>query len=91
MKKRARKSQRGGNNTSTQVIATYGGIGQQHGPGGSPSGLIQPLSVGGDVASQAAPIKGGKRARKSQRGGDVATQASLIKGGKRNKKSQRKH
>lgn len=47
-----------GGNTSTQVISTFGGIGQQTGSAGPSSGLIQPLSQG--------KMGGG---RKSKRGG----------------------
>ena len=61
-----------GGNTSTQVISTFGGIGQQTGSAGPSSGLIQPLSQG---------KMGGGRRRKRGGFGPFPSQAGTVKGG----------
>jgi hypothetical protein len=59
--------------TSTQVINTFGNIGQQTGSAGTNSGLIQPIS------NVAQPMKGG-RGRKVKGGSAVAANAGLVGG-----------
>jgi hypothetical protein len=59
--------------TSSQVINTFGNIGQQTGSAGTNSGLIQPIS------NVAQPMKGG-RVRKVKGGSAVDANAGLVGG-----------
>ena len=59
--------------TSSQVINTFGNIGQQTGSAGTNSGLIQPIS------NAVQPMKGG-RVRKVKGGSAVAANAGLVGG-----------
>ena len=59
--------------TSSQVINTFGNIGQQTGSAGTNSGLIQPIS------NAVQPMKGG-RVRKVKGGSAVDANAGLVGG-----------